>query len=208
MVTQFVLRADKKDQAGRCPVHLVVYFDGARLKCATREKCKPADWNAERQEFRRSYPLAEEANLLLKRLATDVLAWWRKLRAAGEAPTLAGLREVLRPVPFAPAIVAPLVSVRVRYEEYMSAMRARGYAWETLRQHVVARSWFTGFEAYSGAVLDPVTYDRAPGELLSYLRTVRKLTPNTMYTAIKDLKSFCGPQIIFALSAGRARGTC
>ncbi len=57
MVTQFVLRTDKKDSAGRCPVHLVVYFDGARLKCATGEKCKPADWNAERQQFRRSYPL-------------------------------------------------------------------------------------------------------------------------------------------------------
>ena len=75
MVTQFILRTDKKDSAGRCPVHLVVYFDGARLKCATGEKCKPADWNADRQKFRASYPLVEEANLLLARLATDTLAW-------------------------------------------------------------------------------------------------------------------------------------
>jgi integrase/recombinase XerD len=88
MVTQFVLRTDKKNSAGRCPVHLVVYFDGARLKCATGEKCKPADWNADKQKFRASYPLAEEANDLLQRLAADVLAWWRKLRAASETPTL------------------------------------------------------------------------------------------------------------------------
>ncbi|QKG56423.1 hypothetical protein GKZ68_07120 [Hymenobacter sp. BRD128] len=77
MVTQFVLRTDKKDSAGRCPVHLVVYFDGVRLKCATGEKCMPTDWNADRQQFRRSYPLADEANQLLARLASDVLAWWR-----------------------------------------------------------------------------------------------------------------------------------
>ena len=62
MVTQFVLRTDKKDKTGKCPVHLVVYFDGTRLKCATGEKCKPADWNSDRQKFRASYPLPEETN--------------------------------------------------------------------------------------------------------------------------------------------------
>jgi hypothetical protein len=113
MVTQFVLRTDKKDKVGKCPVHLVVYFDGARLKCATGEKCKPVDWNVERQKFRASYPLAEEANLLLARLAADTLAWWRKLRAAGEAPTLAGLREVLRPAPEPKAAVNEPQSVTV-----------------------------------------------------------------------------------------------
>ena len=64
MTTQFVLRSDKKDGTGRCPVHLVVHFDGARLKCATGEKCKPGDWNAGRQKFRALFPLAEEANQL------------------------------------------------------------------------------------------------------------------------------------------------
>jgi integrase/recombinase XerD len=192
MVTQFVLRTDKKDSAGRCPVHLVVYFDGARLKCATGEKCKPADWNADKQKFRASYPLAEEANDLLQRLAADVLAWWRKLRAAGETPTLAGLRDVLRPAPVVPAAEpVPVASVGVAYEQYRAAMRARGYAKETLRQHVVARNWLLGFEQHSGAVLDPTTYDLARhDELLGYLREVRGLAPNTMYTAVKDLKSF------------------
>ncbi|WP_310397880.1 hypothetical protein [Hymenobacter sp.] len=99
MVTQFVLRSDKKDAAGRCPVHLVVYFDGARLKCAAGEKCKPADWNADKQKFRTSYPLAEEANDLLKLMAGNVLAWWRKLRAV----------VVVAHFPQALAVAAPLV---------------------------------------------------------------------------------------------------
>ena len=55
-------------------MHLVVYCDGARLKCATGEKYKPGNWNPDRQKFRASYPLAEDANLLLARLAADTLA--------------------------------------------------------------------------------------------------------------------------------------
>ena len=135
MVTQFVLRADKKDKAGRCPVHLVVYFDGARLKCATGEKCRPADWNADKQKFRASYLLAEEANILLARLAADTLAWWRKLRAVGEAPTLAGLRAVLRPTPAPEAVVVDQQSVEVRYEEYRQSMRARLLAGDVTTAH-------------------------------------------------------------------------
>ena len=41
--------------------------------------------------------MAEQAKQLLARLTVDVLAWWRNLRAVGEAPTLAGLRAA--PVP-------------------------------------------------------------------------------------------------------------
>ncbi|TDN39259.1 hypothetical protein E4631_15695 [Hymenobacter sp. UV11] len=191
MTTQFVLRTDLLNKAGRCPVQLVVYFDGARLKFATGEKCKPADWNADRQQFRRSYALAEEANQLLTRLTTDVLTWWRQLRAAGDAPTLAGLRSALRPAPAPEVVVVEKQSVGVWYEQYRTALRARGYAKETLRQHVVARNWLVGFEQHSGAVLDPTTYDLARhDELLGYLREVRGLAPNTMYTAVKDLKSF------------------
>ena len=48
MITQFVLRKQKKNAAGECPVHLIVYFDGARLTCATGEKCKLTDWNPDR----------------------------------------------------------------------------------------------------------------------------------------------------------------
>jgi integrase/recombinase XerD len=191
MVTQFVLRTDKKDKAGKCPVHLVVYFDGARLKCATGEKCKPTDWNSDRQKFRASYPLAEEANLLLVRLAADTLAWWRKLRAAGEAPTLAGLRDVLRPKAEPEAAIVEQQSVTVWYDEYRRSMKARGYAFETLRHNLVTRNWMACFEKWSGAMLDPTTYNMALHDrLMVYLREERKLAPNSVATAIKDLKTF------------------
>ena len=189
MVTQFVLRTDKKDSAGRCPVHLVVYFDSTRLKSATGEKCKPADWNADRQQFRRSYPLAEEANQLLARLTADVLTWWRKLRAAGETPTLTDLREALRPAP--EVAVVRQESVTVWYDEYRRSMLARGYARETLRHHLVTRNWMVGYEKWSGQLLDPTTYSLELHDgLMVYLRQERKLAPNSVATAVKDLKSF------------------
>lgn len=56
MVTQFVLRTDKKDKAGRCLVYLAGYFYGVRLKYATGEKRPPAGC----QQFRRSYPFDKE----------------------------------------------------------------------------------------------------------------------------------------------------
>jgi integrase/recombinase XerD len=191
MVTQFILRTDKKDKTGRCPVHLVVYFDGARLKCSTSEKCKPADWNADRQQFRRSYPLAEEANQLLARLTADVLSWWRALRAAGEAPTLAGLRAVLRPAPAPEVPVVEQESVTVWYDEYRVSMKARGYAFETLRHNLVTRNWMAGFEKWSGQLLDPTTYSmELHDRVMLYLREERRLAPNSVATAIKDLKTF------------------
>ena len=146
MVTQFILRNDKKDKAGKCPVYLLVYFDGARLKCAAGEKCKPTDWKADRQCFRASYPLAEEANDLLKLLAGNVLAWWHTLRAAGEAPTLDGLRAVLRAAPAPAVAVLQRTSVSVWYDAYRRSMKTRGYAFETLRHHLVTRNWMVGFE--------------------------------------------------------------
>ncbi len=96
MNTQFVLRTQKMDAAGRCPVYLIVYLDGARLVQATGEKCKPAEWNNDRQQFRRSFTGADEANDYLALRTRQVGEWWRKVRAAGEAPTVAGLRAVLQ----------------------------------------------------------------------------------------------------------------
>ena len=191
MVTQFVLRNDKKDAAGCCPVHLVVYFDGARLKCATGEKCKPADWNADRQQFRRSYPLAEEANLMLKRLAADALGWWRALRAAGDAPTLASLRAVLRPAPVAAAVAVVASSAAELYLEYQASIRARGYAAHTLRARKMFGSWMAAYEAASGERLTPSTYDLAAHDrVLSFLRFDRNLALNTVAAYVRGFKTF------------------
>jgi len=85
-----VLRTDKKDSAGQCSVHLIAYFDGLRLKCATGEKEQSSEWNEGRPEFCGSFTGAEEANDFLALRAAQVGEWWRKVRAAGVTLTLTG----------------------------------------------------------------------------------------------------------------------
>lgn len=192
MVTQFVLRSDKQDAAGRRPVYLLVYADGQRLKCALGEKCRPADWNEEKQQFRRSFAGFQEANDLLAAQAEKVTKWWREVRTAGGTPTLAGLKELLKPVPVAPAAPAPKpVPFAELYEEYRQALRARGYSRETLRQRLVVRNWLADFERDKRETLRPETYDVATHDRLpAYLRFDRKLAENTVATLVRNVKVF------------------
>ncbi|SHL75250.1 site-specific integrase [Hymenobacter psychrotolerans] len=191
MVTQFVLRKQKQNKAGECPVYLMVYFDGARLACSTGEKCRPADWNEDRQQFRKSYPLAEEANNLLKLMAGNVLKWWRGVRASGEVPTVAGLKASLQPavvaMPPAPLLVVEEVM------QFREVMRRRGLMWNTLRHYLVTANWLRNFEQWAGRKLTVSGYDLATHDLvLAYLRHDRELSPNSLYTVGKDLRRLFG----------------
>ncbi|NVO29664.1 site-specific integrase [Hymenobacter lapidiphilus] len=191
MVTQFTLRRQKQNKAGECPVYLMVYFDGARLACSTGEKCRPADWNEDRQQFRRSYPLFEDANALLARMATDVLTWWRAVRAAGDVPTVAGLKAALRPAEAAPAPAELLVVEEIM--KFRELMRGRGLMWNTLRHYLVVGNWLRDYQTLLGRPLTVAGYDLATHDsFLAYLRTVRGLAPNSLYTVGKDLRRLFG----------------
>ena len=191
MTTQFILRTDLLNKAGRCPVQLVAYFDGLRLKCATGETCKPSEWNANRQRFRGTFTGADEANEFLELRAKQVSEWWRKVRAAGGTPTLAGLKAALRPVVEVVAAVPERQSITVLNDEHRQALRARGYANHTLRQRKMLCSWLGSYEAASGELLDPATYDLATHDrVLHYLRFDRNLAQNTIASFVRGLKVF------------------
>lgn len=191
MNTQFVLRKDKKDSAGRCPVHFIAYFNSLRLKYATGEKCKPTEWNANKQQFRSAYPLAEEANNYLARLTSDALAWWRKLRASGETPTIEGLKSALRPAVVPVEKEDKPQSIEVIFAEHWASLQARGYAYHTLRQRRMLGSWLSAYEQDCGEVLSPSTYDLATHDrVLGYLRFQRNLAQNTVASFVRGLKVF------------------
>ncbi|HEX8426126.1 tyrosine-type recombinase/integrase [Hymenobacter sp.] len=190
MTTQFVLRTDKKDSAGRCPVHLVVYLDGTRLKCATGEKCKPAEWNADRQQFRRSFTGADEANQYLTLRIEQVNDWWRKLRAVGETPTVEGLRKALAPPSDEVAVPERQQSLVALMDDFRTVLRGRGYMYETLRHYLVVRNWLASYEKRRGQPLLVATYDLAAHDgFLAFMTMERKLSANSVYTAVKDLKA-------------------
>ena len=62
MKVSYILRADKKSAAGLAPVHVVIHYDGKRLKAGIGEKCKPVTWNQASQRFCAS-PLGSKAGL-------------------------------------------------------------------------------------------------------------------------------------------------
>ena len=191
MNTQFILRIDKKNSQGRCPVLLIAYFDGLRLRFATGELCKPAEWNADKQKFRSAYPLAKVANLYLDRLTSDALTWWRELRAAGGTPTVAGLKAVLRPAAAPEGAPEKPQSVLGIFEQHYKSLQARGYAPHTLRQRKMLGSWLSGYERDKAEILDPATYDLATHDrVLSYLRYDRQLAQNTVASFVRGLKVF------------------
>ncbi|WP_310398116.1 site-specific integrase [Hymenobacter sp.] len=191
MTTQFILRTDLMNKAGRCPVQLVAYFDGLRLKCATGEKCKPSEWNANRQRFRGTFTGAEEANDFLELRAKQVSEWWRKERAADRTPTIAGLKAALRPVAAPVVEVVQKQSITVLNTEHREALRARGYANHTLRQRKMLCSWLSNYERDRGELLDPTTYDLATHDrVLHYLRFDRNLAQNTIASFVRGLKVF------------------
>lgn len=122
---QFDRRADRPDAAGRCPVHLRAYFDGQRLRFATREKCFAAEWNAEKGKFKKPFPGLVEANEYLDTLTERLQARYRHLRSAGAAVTAEALKAALAPAEEEAPAAAPVVLTAL-YADYQGALRARG----------------------------------------------------------------------------------
>ena len=56
------LRLDKADKHGRVPVNRFAFFGGHRIQYFTKEKCKPTDWNADRQQFSASFAGYQNGN--------------------------------------------------------------------------------------------------------------------------------------------------
>jgi integrase/recombinase XerD len=187
MTVKFILREDKIDKEGLAPVFVNANFEGLRLQCFTREKCRPKDWNTAKQEFRRSLPGAEEANNVLKAVTERLQKRYRDLRTAGISPTVALLRDAVNP-----AAAKPELGLVEAMTEFIDVLRGRGYAFNTLRHYGTARNHLATFLA-SGrrkkigvANYDGATHD----DFVKYLRTSCGLGANGIYSVLKDVKTF------------------
>ncbi|GGG35364.1 site-specific integrase [Hymenobacter glacieicola] len=190
MKVTFTLREDKTDRTGLAPVFVCVSFDGLRLQTTTKEKCRPADWNRDKQQFRRSLPGYQDANAYLENLTLRLHARYRELRTAGTAPTPALLREAVHPVAeVAPPAEPTLVEL---FDQYREVLRGRGFAFNTLRHYGTARNWLQKFEQHRSKkafYLADYTLTRHD-ELIHFLRLTHGLGPNGIFSILKDVKKF------------------
>lgn len=189
MKIQFELRHDKQDKAGTVPVYVLAYFDGLRLRCSTKERCEPRQWNEKAQEFRRSFAGWQEANEGLRALTLRLENRYRELRAANVAPTVALMREAVNP---SVVVVKEEPTLVARFAEFRDVLAGRGYAFHTLRHYKTACNHLEAFlektrrkelllAGYTSAVHD---------DYVSHLRTGCGLSANGVYTLLKDLKTF------------------
>lgn len=89
----------KESLKGTRSLYMDVRCDGVvRLRQATGETLKEKDWNARRHELRTSHPYCKEVNARLDRLRLKVQHEFRETMEAGQAPTAADLRAILRPL--------------------------------------------------------------------------------------------------------------
>ncbi|GAA4368966.1 site-specific integrase [Hymenobacter saemangeumensis] len=189
MKVVFELRHDKQNKAGTVPVYVSAYFDGLRLRCSTKERCEPRQWNEKEQEFRRSLPGYTSANQGLQALARRLEDKYRELRAANVAPTVALMREAVNP---AVVVVKEEPTLVARFAEFREVLSGRGYAFHTLRHYKTACNHLAAFLEKSrrkGLTLADYT-SAIHDDFVSHLRTGCGLSANGVYTIVKDLKTF------------------
>ena len=193
MKVSYILRADKMSAAGLAPVHVVIHYDGKRLKAGIGEKCKPVNWNQKSQKFCGTFEGKSEANEYLKKLTERLNQLYRKLRGDGVPVTKEALLSVVQPVVAveepAPKPELPMVG---RFEEFMVTMRGMGYAPNTLNHYGTVRNTLSRFLDSVGKPKLPVSeWDMAHHQqFVGYLREVQGLANNAVFSTIKDMKAF------------------
>ena len=192
MTVQFERRTDRPDAEGRCTIHLRAYFEGKRLRLVTREKCLASEWQTDKQRFRRSKHGYQDANDYLESLAARVQAAYRQLRTSGIEPTPEDLKAALappapveKPKPEPPQLLVSL------FDEYHTAMQARGMRYNTLRSLGTTRNILAEFALKLPKALTLAAYDMAMHDrVLGFLRHSRKLAQNSIWKTVKQIKSF------------------
>ncbi|GAA4361860.1 site-specific integrase [Hymenobacter saemangeumensis] len=192
MTIQFERRTDRPDAAGRCAIHLRAYFDGQRLRFATRERCFATEWNADKGCFKKSFPGYQDANDYLQALTERLQSRYRYLRTEGLPITVEALKAVLQPPAQAPTVVVETPPLLLDlYADYQAALQARGNLKQSLVSVGNTRAHLQGFEKSLRRKLVVADYDVAMHDrFLAYLRQKRQLAQNTVCKSVKHLKAF------------------
>lgn len=193
MKVSYILRADKMSAAGLAPVHVVIHYDGKRLKAGVGEKCKPVNWNQKSQKFCGTFEGKSEANEYLKKLSERLYQLYRKLRGDGVAVTKEALLAVVQPVVAEEVKPAPREFPMLdKWNAFMETMRGMGFSINTLGHYKTVRNTLGRFFISVGLPELPVSaYDLAiHQQFVGYLRDVQGLADNAVFSSVKDIKSF------------------
>ena len=174
-------------------MQIVVSYDGKRLRTGIGESCRPAEWNKDKQQYRRSFTGYQEANDFLEKLTERLQQCYRKLRGDGVPVTNERLMEIIQPAQEPEKVVVALeLSMVKRFEVFMDTMRGLGYAKNTLFHYKTVRNTLERFLLSIGKPQLPVSgYDmELHQQFIGYLREVQGLADNAVFSTVKDTKAF------------------
>lgn len=98
---QFKILAEKQDAEGKMPIFLVFYYQAKTVKKYVNEKCLPAQWNEEKQCFKKNFEGFFDANLYLQQIKSKIETAMRNFAINGITPSLQEVKDtaeqIIRP---------------------------------------------------------------------------------------------------------------
>ena len=177
-----VLRTQKKNKRGLCPVYLRVADSNESRFHALGLAVKETDWNARTASVRKSHPEHETLNAAVSRAVADAELALVRRRAEGERPSAAEIKEA----------IAPSRSAKRSRDfwefadSFVDGYKDRGQIWSYDR----FRSVFKKFRLYTG---EPLSFDALTPALLrqyeNHLIAKYENKVNTVATAMKAIRT-------------------
>jgi integrase/recombinase XerD len=186
MTIHFERRTDQPDAAGRCAIHLRAYFDGQRLRYATRQRCLTNEWNAKKGRFSSEFIGYKAANASLQVLSEQLLARYRALRAQ------VGWDTVITPTALKQVGKSSPSSFITLYTDYLAALEARGNLRSSLVSAATTLTHIRSFVQWEKrSTLSLADYDiSCHDRFLAYLRQQRHQAPNSVCKSVKHVRAF------------------
>ncbi|MBO0951477.1 Arm DNA-binding domain-containing protein, partial [Fibrella forsythiae] len=126
---KFKLAESRKSKSGEYPIYLRFYHSDTELVYPTGEKCVLADWDIEKEKFRRSMAGYQQANEFLQLLRERLTNTYRELRNSGQPITNEALRAGLN----ASKSSTTVFDLATLYEQYRQQCKADGYKPNSLK---------------------------------------------------------------------------
>ncbi|OIN61201.1 Arm DNA-binding domain-containing protein [Arsenicibacter rosenii] len=179
----FRQKLSKTDKSGKAPIFLEFYHNAQTLVLATGEKCKPSEWDPEKQKFRRTMAGYQEANDYLNQLKERLTTAYRKLRSSDQPITSDILRNEIRPSKKA----IPNSGLAQQYDSYLTFCKVNNYKPATIKSMGVT---FGRIKGFIGPLSVSSYTNSVHAQFLRYVNEDMKLHPNSVANSNKHLRAF------------------
>ena len=186
MKVNYKLLIDKADKNGLCPLFVRSKLSGVEFKYFTGEKCLPKDWDAEKQQVKRSCSTYRNINECLNKIQMDISHYLHHCKISNITPTVDSIKNALSPK----SIETKKTNTDMFFEYYalfLQHLTKKGAKEASIKHYAITRNHLKKW----GRELSVNNYtDAVHAEYLDYLRGLRDYHPNHLDNQGRNLKTF------------------